>query len=612
MPLWWGFLVLLALISTTKIADYDFWWHLNLGRAVAGAGSPSVVDSFSYTFAGLPQFNGEWLADLIFYLAYSGGGLPMIAVLKFGVLAATFWFLKRVAERIVSVDSAGNAMAIISALTLILFAIRFRLFVRPFLFSFLFVAVFFWVLTLYRESRCHRLLWILPVVEIAWANTSKGVFFGPFLIGLWIIFDLCDRRLDRHLLIALPMVLAASLVSPEFLGPYRLLFNPGGMENVAVIGEHQPLTTALLWGGGLGYTWGFQVLVVLGLGYFVLMRGWRDLRALTLFSAFLLPAIWMVRMIDFFSLASIFAVTPAIGGLWGAIARLNIPKPQNWSWLVSLLLVLTGLLAVWASDTYAFGIGTVAKKTPEGAMTFIERNQISGRVFNSYPYGGYIPWRNPRMPVYIDGRINQLYPPEFHKHYYELMHTPQAWDAEEQKWGFEVAILEYDLIDGGRHFPQHLATNPGWSLVYWDDHSAVYLKRLPRFEELIKRYGYRLARPAFNQFDYLADAMRRMPRSELVEMLRDDARRNPNNQEPRLALSSLLFSLNPQHYREEIVAELQACLQLPPALAMEHSALGMLQLEQGDKEGAARQARLALAIDARDEGGLFLKGKLGL
>jgi len=30
--LWAAFLILLLLISWTKISDYDFWWHLNLGR----------------------------------------------------------------------------------------------------------------------------------------------------------------------------------------------------------------------------------------------------------------------------------------------------------------------------------------------------------------------------------------------------------------------------------------------------------------------------------------------------------------------------------------------------------------------------------------------------
>jgi hypothetical protein len=45
--------------AVTKVADYDFWWHLNLGREIFLSGWPILVDSFSYTFEGAPQFNGE-------------------------------------------------------------------------------------------------------------------------------------------------------------------------------------------------------------------------------------------------------------------------------------------------------------------------------------------------------------------------------------------------------------------------------------------------------------------------------------------------------------------------------------------------------------------------
>ena len=46
------FAALLIGIVVTKIADYDFWWHLNLGRQILDKMTPVVVDQFSYTFSG--------------------------------------------------------------------------------------------------------------------------------------------------------------------------------------------------------------------------------------------------------------------------------------------------------------------------------------------------------------------------------------------------------------------------------------------------------------------------------------------------------------------------------------------------------------------------------
>jgi tetratricopeptide (TPR) repeat protein len=193
-----------------------------------------------------------------------------------------------------------------------------------------------------------------------------------------------------------------------------------------------------------------------------------------------------------------------------------------------------------------------------------------------------------------------------------MLHTEAAWAEAEGKWGFEVAVLEYDLRSGGRHFPRHLASNPAWALVYWDDHSAVYLKRIPRFAALIERYGYRLARPNFYGFGYLKELTALLPPAQALALAQTDVQRNPGNQEPRLALVYLLYTLDRRGYGAAIERELQTCLTLQPDLAQEHAALGMLYLESGRREGALREARLALALDPNDPGAKFLQGKLGL
>ena len=135
------FVVLLVGVAVTKVADYDFWWHLNLGRQIFDKMTPVVVDQFSYTFSGAEQFNGEWLADLFIYLSYSLGGFGGVAVLKILLLSATFYLLAQVVCLGREQDNV-TLVAVVLSLDVVLFALRFRLFIRPFLFSYLFLALF--------------------------------------------------------------------------------------------------------------------------------------------------------------------------------------------------------------------------------------------------------------------------------------------------------------------------------------------------------------------------------------------------------------------------------------------------------------------------------------
>ena len=219
-------LLVVAGFSITKISDYDIWWHLNLGRAVANQRWPVVSDTFSWTYAGATQSNGEWLADLSWYGAYFFGGYLGVAVLKAILLVSAFIMLWKGAssfhhELCLKFPNAVGP-ALLFSFALLACAIRFRMFPRPYLFSFLFLAVFLFVLAEYRRTGAYRLLLILPVIEVLWANTSKGAFWGPFLIGLACLEPLLKRRLDYRLSITFLVVICTSLLNPDWFKLYEL------------------------------------------------------------------------------------------------------------------------------------------------------------------------------------------------------------------------------------------------------------------------------------------------------------------------------------------------------------------------------------------------------
>ena len=600
------FAALLIGVVVTKIADYDFWWHLNLGRQIFEQMTPIVVDQFSYTFAGVSQFNGEWLADLTIYLSYLLGGFGGVAVLKVVLLAVTFFFLAK-AACLGSDQDKVSLVAVVLSLVVVLFALRFRLFVRPFLFSYLFVGMFLFLLQKYRHDFNYKRLWILPVLVILWANCSKGFFYGPLLVGLLAMSELFEGRRNKHLWVLFLLTLGASCLNPEGSQPYVSLIKVmTGTSLLNLVGEHQPLSAQLLWGQSWHYFIGFQILFAGCLVYFLAMKGWRNIFLLLVFMVFVTPSFFLVRMIDFFALT---ACLPFYLFCEQVFVKFRISDFCHSRTVISGMAILLFCLILYAvpnNSTYAFGLGPKEKNIPAGALAFLENNDVEGRLFNSYPYGGYISWISPERKVFIDGRVNQLYTPDFHKDYFRIIGEPDQWAAAEKRWGFTVAILEYEKMSMGRHYPAHLVTNPNWVPVYWDKHTIVYIKDIPKHSELIKKYGYRVARPVFYDFKYLQHMQASKNQSELMAGLNEDIARDQNNQEVRLAKAFYLFKLNSSYYQREILAELDASLALEPNVAMEHSTKGYFLLRKGDKAGALKKAEEALRLDPSDRGGKAL------
>ena len=52
------------------VTGADTWWSMVAGRWVVEHSAVPSVDTLSYTFAGKPWFNQEWLTQVIFYQLY--------------------------------------------------------------------------------------------------------------------------------------------------------------------------------------------------------------------------------------------------------------------------------------------------------------------------------------------------------------------------------------------------------------------------------------------------------------------------------------------------------------------------------------------------------------
>jgi|GEM_PF-1492447 len=609
-----AFAVLVFTVSATKIGDQDFWWHLALGKQVVVTHSIDSPDSFSYTFAGKKQFSEEWLADLLIYLSYAAGGFTGVFLLKSAVLLLMFLFLLlNINRHTRDVDRTVRTAGAVLALVVVLFVLRWRLFIRPFLFSYLMVALFIYVLDGAELSGKKRGLYLLPLLGILWVNLSKGAVLGPAIIGMYMVERVVLRKSFKDELVVLVLTTAALLINTEGLNYYVYLYERMTEVGVIITAENRPMTTQLLWGAGFRYMYMYQVGLVLAALYLALLGGWRKPRNLLLFAFFFANSLLQRRNVDFFAISTCLFTGMTLVWALGKIKRIAMVGRAPIGVIVAAAVAFVAVVAVPTSKVYPFGLGVKPDTFPYGAVRFMKDEHVDGRIFNSYPFGGYLIWNAPELKVFIDGRWDQLYSADFAKEYYADIDSAHDWGKSEQKWGFDVVLASYESNGSGRHFPSHIANHWNWALVYWDDRSAVFVKKIPKYEHLIDKYGYQLARPTFYNFSYIQSLIKQYGKEEVMRRMAHDAAMAPDNQEVLMARVMLNYFYGDRaRNMPAIESDMKKVLSLKPDTDIEHAFEALLLAERGDKQQAARELSRAFALNPESGYGKFVKEKYGL
>ena len=235
--------------TLSLLRDPDLWWHLADARILFATGHFIHSEPYSFTVAGQPWVNPEWLAEVPYWISYKAFGLRGIYLVTWLVISANillvYWRGYASAR---NADSAFWA----AGLGFILMSVN----AGPRMIALGFVAVSVELLILEAAERGHRrLLWLLPLVFCVWVNLHGTWVIGVALLVLYIAAGLLRIHMgalaqdplppaDRNRLLA---VLAASL-AVLFINPYgwRLVWNPLDMMmnqklNIASVAEWQPL-----------------------------------------------------------------------------------------------------------------------------------------------------------------------------------------------------------------------------------------------------------------------------------------------------------------------------------------------------------------------------------
>lgn len=500
--LWLGSgLALGFLLALFPLINTDIWWHLAAGRRIVEQAAFLYEDPFSISAAGRAWIDLHWLFQLAAYVVHAVGGIGALVWVKALLVGAGVLLLVLGAEQ-----AAGKSnRALLVAGTLIgIVPVRHLILARPIIVTLLLLAGFFFVLERVRAGGDRRLLWLLPLLQIVWANCQGLHPLGPVVVACYLIAVVVGgllvrsgvQRFDEGFTAAsvrlLPWVLvaciAAACVSPYGFDAWRLplrlfaridpaqanLYALNVSENAPhwLLARQSPLQAAFL-----------PLLALVTLASF-LLAGRRVLLSRLLVAVAMLVLASMAHRNLLLAAWLCAPIAAANLAWWAAHER---PRGHVIAWLHRIVrgpvvagtaMVLVAALAVIsvARQSTLFELAPFRVPTQTTALL---RGLPGGAVFSSVRYGGYLIWQlHPKHVPYIDGRLVLRSPQEFAE-LLSVVDNPTLFETFRDRHDFQYVAVPTAYPDRYRRLAAHLVRHPAWSLLATDGTETLFAYQSP-------------------------------------------------------------------------------------------------------------------------------------
>lgn len=461
------------------LGDADTLWHIRTAQWILHHAQFPILDFYSYTAFGKPWISTEWLSEIFYALAFKFGGWRGVAILGTTACAAIIgilcFYLLRHLRFSVAVGSTILTALVISP----------HFVARPHLFSYVLLAI--WTINLvdaYDDDKFDLpSLLILAPLMILWANIHGSFTFGLALLYVFAGFCVYHNVLQRNyakcrrLLIVTAVVSASALITPYGILPVFMTTKLMSMKfaHTFIIEWRQPDFQ----GNFVRLIYMVSILsVISGLG--IRLRGPR----LIAFILLTVMALSYVRgLMMFFMLMPIILARPAAGCIRVIMPQLSGMKTSDSDKASDPVLrflqkrssaILAGCMALallitvrswWREDF--FPAKAIA---PKGAIDFVQRTNITGNVFNSYNFGGYLIFAG--IPTFIDGRA-ELFGDAFLQKYSDAVNLIEINSAFEMLDEYKVSWI---LLIPSQPLAKELARSELWKVVYSDEDSIVFVR----------------------------------------------------------------------------------------------------------------------------------------
>ncbi|HMN61051.1 MAG TPA: hypothetical protein PJ988_11840, partial [Anaerolinea sp.] len=388
---------------------------------------------------------------------------------------------------------SGSILASLALVVLAAGASSLHWLTRPHIFTFLLLAVWVNLMEDLRAGKPKRWGWMAAVM-LLWVNLH-GAFIAGFVVwGFYLAGWLWERWVDRK----------DADGSPGGLKPLLL---GGGASLIVTLANPAGIH---LWGTSLGYlrnaylvghtaeylspdfhntsTWPFLLLIMLTILLFGIQSSSRKAEYVALTGAWMVMSLVSARNIPLFAIVAP-PILAAAGAEWlrtladtsrlfARLASLDMRLFATETTLKGILWPVMGVLAAGILflagarlDFQRQGNRFNPSVFPVAAVTWLEDHPQTGEVFNYFPWGGYLLYREwPNLNVFIDGQTD-FYGEALTRQYEQVLTLAPGW--QDVLGEYRVGWV---ILPSNEALAQALADDPGWTQVY-QDKTAVILRR---------------------------------------------------------------------------------------------------------------------------------------
>lgn len=460
-----AFAVFASIACIRTIWGTDYFWQLRTGKLIAESGIPGT-DIFSYASAGRQWLEMRWLYCLLLFKGYSLFGHGFAVVLQWVIISICF-----IVAAAINFDKrrAGICLAVVF---IAFVASSQRFFVRPEMVSYLFVAIFLFLIIRWRENGT-RLIYLLPLCQLVWTNTHTLFMLGPALLFALVIAHVIERKPLRIPTLLFLATCAATLVNPYGLAgamfPFQLLREINGTAFKTYITE---LRSPFGYGMSASYAFFILLIAVVLLSAAANVRRLDSFLTIVVLSQFYLAAV-AIRNLPLFCIAAIPFVFSNIRAMKFS------PRADN---SASALTALASIFCAWAlatdrwdvwhNDTAGFGFGLARDRFALRGVEFFKRNSLPQPVFNTMTEGSNLMWAD--IPEFIDPRL-EVHGEKRFVEYMFMQGDLGRWQKADAKYRFRSAF-----VDLNTPLNRLLQQSPDWGMVYFDQKCAIYVRGAPK------------------------------------------------------------------------------------------------------------------------------------
>jgi hypothetical protein len=354
-------------VYSFQTLDPDFGWHLAAGDYIRQHWIPAH-DIYTYTARNYRWIDHEWGNDVITSILYQFGGYGLTAAFFAGLWTLGICLFRK---------KIRFPLLLLATITVLPYAG-----IRPTVWTVVCLA-----LLLELASRAtKRAMITIPLLFLFWANLHGGFIIG---LGLIVYFFLKDRR--RSWLIVLATSILATFINPYgprlYVEVAHTLFDPA---------LHKQITE---WRSFYLLPSGWLFIVLWGVGFWLYdkhtLRNWFSVTPLLI-----LAALSASRNLPLFVVGSLRDIDHYY-------SYFKLPKHLDRSSKLLIAVFMLFIASVAGYYLYDMYLPWTSRYTgyPVPEVAYLQSHSCPGNLFNDYTYGGYLIWKLPGTPVYIDGRM---------------------------------------------------------------------------------------------------------------------------------------------------------------------------------------------------------------